>query len=199
MSKIPTMEEMKMAKFAYDAVHNPMSVFHGDPEAKLKNTAPAEISSHSQADNSTIDATQDEIDVLEGWAKRLRMVYIGIASFMIATALMSLISISLSTVFIALYILMFACLICCYECAYAQAVHFIVQNFGFLYNTPGRFSYLIFVAVMSYSLGIMGIVCFALLLATSFLDMYVCIKYPKFVVYMRKKHFYSKVTPGLRN
>ena len=147
---IPTAKDVATVKMAYDAVHNPMNIFSGDQETGR--STDVHIDQHPLGANE-VDCSVEELEVLESWAKKLRMVYLGIASFLIATCLLSFISISVSSIFIALYVLMFSCLICCYECAFSRAVVFIVQNFGFLYNSPGRFSFLIFVAVMAFSLG----------------------------------------------
>jgi hypothetical protein len=70
---------------------------------------------------------------------------------------------------------------------------FIVANFGFLYNTPGRLGFLAFLAMLSWSLGLMGKVCFALLISTFCLEIYLRFKMPKFGEYMEKSHYFDTV------
>jgi hypothetical protein len=68
------------------------------------------------ADDNSINCTQDEFDLMKQWAKKLRFWYIGIASFLVVTALLSFVSLTVITSgFLAFYVLIFSCLICCYE------------------------------------------------------------------------------------
>jgi hypothetical protein len=106
-----------------------------------------------QKDN-TINCTQEQLEEMIEWAKKLRMWYISVASFLALTALLSLGSLTVITSgFLAFYVLVFSCLICCFEIGWKMFTRFIVQNFGFLYNSAGRLSFIIFLSMLSWSLG----------------------------------------------
>lgn len=69
----------------------------------------------TETDNS-IDVDEQEFEQIKLWHRRIRLYYIGTASLMIATALLSFISITLLTAgFLAFYVMVFACLMCCFE------------------------------------------------------------------------------------
>ena len=105
------------------------------------------------ADNS-INCTKEEYEEMNTAMRRLRWWYLSVSSFMILTALLSLTSLSvLADGFLAFYVFIFSCLICCYELHWKMFTRFILQNFGFLYNSPGRILFMIFLAMLSYSLG----------------------------------------------
>jgi hypothetical protein len=146
----------------------------------------------SNVSQNAVNVSQEELEIMEGWAKKLRMMYLSISSFLVLTCLMSMFSLSASTGFLVFYVFFFSCLICCYELGFSAPARFIVQNFGFLYNSSGRITFLIFLAVLSFSLGIMGKICFALLLVACILDIYVSCKHPQFAAFMRSKHYHGR-------
>ena len=84
------------------------------------------------------------------------MAYIGISTFMVITALLSFVSLTVLTAgFLAFYVLMFSCLVCCHSASFKWfgIAKFIVQNFGFLYNPVGRLAFFMFLAVLVWDLG----------------------------------------------
>jgi len=160
------------------------SVASSDQEASNKNIDP-----------STLDVSEEELNEIKKWAKILRFSMILISVLMIITAWYNILSVtspSLSGTFIALYLTVFSCLICCFELAIRQIALFIVQNFGFMYNVPGRIIFLIFVAVVFFQLSTMGKVMFALLVVWGLVNVYVNFKHPKYNLYLKKLHFYNR-------
>ena len=109
---------------------------------------------HVAPQDNSIACNQEQLVEMKEWSKKIRFWYIGVSTLMVITSLLSFVSISVITSgFIAFYLLIFSCLICCFELGFKIFTRFIVQNFGFLYNTPGRLLFLLFVAVLSFSLG----------------------------------------------
>ena len=162
---------------------------------KGNNNPPIMQQNHN--DNS-IDVDPEEFEEIKKWHRRLRATYIGISTFLIITALLSFVSLTVITSgFIAFYVLLFSCLMCCFELGskWFGIAKFIVQNFGFLYNSYGRMSFFIFLALLSWSLGIMGKVSFAILLCSCIMEIYIGFKHPKFGSYQKKLHYFQTVTP----
>jgi len=113
------------------------------------------LPTHVHVNDNSIDVTPEEFLEIQTWVRKLKYGYIAISTFLVITALLSFVSLTVITSgFIAFYLLMFSCLICCYEIGIKFITKQIVQNFGFLYNGKGRLAFLIFVAVLSFSLGI---------------------------------------------
>lgn len=153
-----------------------------------------------QAQETLNDVNPEELVKIQYWARILKFAMIGISTMMIITSfyviLSSSSSVSVSTLFIALYVFFFAIMICCFECGLKVATTVIVQNFGFMYNPVGRFFFILFVAFLAYELSVLGKVCFALLLAELAVQIFVYLKYPHFATFMKKSHYYDHVRPG---
>lgn len=146
-------------------------------------------------DPSAIDVSEEELTNIKKWVKILRFSMILISVLMIITAWYNILSVtspSLSATFIALYLTVFSCLICCFELAIRQVALFIVQNFGFMYNAPGRIIFLILVAVLFFQLSIMGKVVFSIIVIWGIVNVYVNYKHPKYNMYLKKLHFYNR-------
>ena len=105
--------------------------------------------------------------------KKLRLAYIGISTFMVITALLSFISLTVLTAgFLAFYVLIFSCLMCCHTASFTWfgIAKFIVQNFGFLYNPVGRLAFSMFLSVLVWDLGLFGKISFAALMSTCLVE-----------------------------
>ena len=105
--------------------------------------------------------------------KKLRLAYIVISTFMVITALLSFISLTVLTAgFLAFYVLIFSCLMCCHTASFTWfgIAKFIVQNFGFLYNPVGRLAFSMFLSVLVWDLGLFGKISFAALMSTCLVE-----------------------------
>jgi Flp pilus assembly protein TadB len=105
-------------------------------------------------EDNSINCSQEEYEAMQVAMKNLKWWYLGVASFMILTAFLSLTTLTvISSGFLAFYVLIFSCLMCCYELHWKVFTRFIVQNFGFMYNSPGRMSFTVFLGMLTWSLG----------------------------------------------
>ena len=64
-------------------------------------------------------------------------------------------------------------------------------NFGFLYTLSGRWTFLLFVGFMSFSLGNIGIAAMCALYVVGLFHVYIMWKFPRFEEYLRKKHYFE--------
>lgn len=143
------------------------------------------------------DISEEEFERIVYWSKILRGTFITVSSLMVACSWYNMATAynSVENNFLALYLFMMSMLLCCYEIALRQVALLIVQNFGFMYSLIGRAVFIIFVAVIAFQLSTFGIVCFAFLIASGGLEVYVRFMHPKYGVYLQKKHYYHNVAP----
>jgi len=146
-----------------------------------------------------LDCPPEEIEAMKKWANYLRYTMLIIATLMMVCAYYNFAngSNSVSTNFLALYILFFSCIICCYELAFKQVSIYIVQNFGFMFNPWGRTIFLILVEIMLFQLSTFGQVLFAVLLLAMVIQIYVNIKHKRFERYLRLTHMHIKVESAM--
>lgn len=173
------------------------SISGNDPESH-----PDELTDEAvQAQETLSEVSPEELVRIQYWAKILKIAMMIISTLMIVTGLYNVLSsstsVSVSTLFLALYVFFFAVMICCFECGLKAATMAIVQNFGFMYNPIGRFFFMLFVAFLCYELSVLGKICFALLIVELGVQLYVYATHPYFATYMQKLHYYDKVRPGL--
>ncbi|EWM30415.1 Golgi apparatus membrane protein TVP15 [Nannochloropsis gaditana] len=81
---------------------------------------------------------------------------------------------------LAFYVLAFSCLLCCFEVNLRRVAKHIANNFGFLYDAKSRATFLIFVGVLCFSLGITGKVAGAAMIANALFNTVVLCKYPQY-------------------
>jgi hypothetical protein len=186
------------------AVKNPMfqkvafetlkSQFEDDDEEAQAATA----QSKRFVDNAVLDVDENELAKIQKWSKVLRTSMLVIATLVMITAYYNFASTSttLSSGFLAMYLLFFSCMLCCFEIAYKSVSIYLVQNFGFLYSPYGKFIFLTFVGMVCYQLSTMGKVMFGLLILYGFVNLYVNFIHPKYPQYLRIMHFYNKVKAG---
>lgn len=170
------------------------SILNRDPE---QGNYFSNLSGTPLNDNS-IDCDEEEFEEIKTWHKKLRLAYIAISTFMVITALLSFISLTVLTAgFLAFYVLIFSCLMCCHTASFSWfgIAKFIVQNFGFLYNPVGRLAFSMFLSVLVWDLGLFGKISFAVLMGTCLLEVYVAVKHPQFNAYSEKLHYFDSVTP----
>lgn len=185
------------------AVKNPMfqkvafetlkSQFEEDDEEAQPTAA------HSKfVDNAVLDVDEKELAKIQKWSKVLRTSMLIIAALVMITAYYNIASTSstLSSGFLAMYLLFFSCMLCCFEIAYKTISIYLVQNFGFLYNPYGKFVFLTFVGMVCFQLSTMGKVMFGLLILYGLVNIYVNFIHPKYPQYLRIMHFYNKVKAG---
>jgi hypothetical protein len=146
------------------------------------------------SNQNVLDITEEELEAMKKWSKILRIMMLIVATLMMITSYYNLSgSNSLSTNFLAVYVLFFSTLICCYEVAFQSISRMIVQNFGFMYNPIGRTIFLVLVAIMLFQLSTMGKVIFAFLLLSMLVQIYVDVKHKNFEKFVRLNHLHVKV------
>lgn len=122
----------------------------------------------------------------------LRICYVLAASFMAVSAALSLSGQkNLGEAFFGVYVIFFAVLICCFECALSVVARILAVNFGFMYTSYGRVIFIVLVSFMSYTLGFLGILSMAAMVAVLLYHGFVMWKFPQFEDYLRKKHYYE--------
>jgi hypothetical protein len=151
----------------------------------------------TSVDPASLDVDEKELSRIRYWARMLRISMLVICTLMIITGFynfLSTTSSSLSTSFLAAYLMLFASLLCCYECGLRMVATYLVQNFGFLYNPIGRFCFLLFVGFICFDMSTMGIVCFCLLVVYGCVNSYVHFKHPQYGRYLKATHAYNRAT-----
>jgi Ca2+/Na+ antiporter len=168
------------------AVQNPMF-----RQAVFEAVAGDDVESQQRQNNALLGLSDAEKAAMSSWAKKIRlaMIIIGTLMFIVAFYNFASTSASLSSNFLAIYVLFFATLICCYEVALKQVSFYIAQNFGFMYAPMGRSIFLALAAFMCFELSTFGKVMFALLVVMGIVQIYVNVKHPRFEEYMRSLHF----------
>jgi hypothetical protein len=148
----------------------------------------------SVVDPTALDVDEKELGRIRFWARVLRIAMLVICTLMFVTGFYNFLgtSSSISTSFLAGYLLFFTCLMCCYELALKQAAIFIVQNFGFLYNSIGRSIFLSFVAIVCYQISTLGKICFGLLIGYGLVSIFVHWRHPQYSKYMQVLHAYNR-------
>lgn len=158
----------------------------GDLEAPL-NPEPYESEGSSQPE--PLNIPPEELKQIEKWHLILRVSYMAISILMATAAVLALENASLGTFFIALYVFAFAVIICCFELSLKGIAVIIAENLGFLYTKTGRMIFMVFIAVMCFDLKIIGKVTMAILLLAVCVNLYVFFTFPKYEVWLRRKHF----------
>lgn len=148
-----------------------------------------DIESSLRPDDEDLNMTPEELQLIKKWSYMLRIGFAVCASLMIIAGLFTLASASLGEAFIALYVIFFGSLICCYEIALPGISKPIAQNFGFMYTKFGRALFLLFMAFLSYGLGLFGIIVMCLLIIGMGVNIYVMYICPKYSEWVRIQHF----------
>jgi hypothetical protein len=146
----------------------------------------------------------------------LRIMYQLAASLMGISAGLSLINqTNLGSIFFAVYVLFFCLIMFCFEIGFSVSassslidirfvplpmnlIHHLTFhpqmiaacfaiNFGFLYTLTGRFIFVVFVGVMSFSLSLFGKISMAILFAVLLMHIILMCMFPKFSRYVREK------------
>ena len=146
----------------------------------------------------------------------LRIMYQLAASLMGISAGLSLINqTNLGSIFFAVYVLFFCLIMFCFEIGFSVSASSSVNdirfvplpvnlirhltfypqmiaacfaiNFGFLYTLTGRFIFVVFVGVMSFSLSLFGKISMAILFAVLLMHIILMCMFPKFSRYVREK------------
>lgn len=138
-----------------------------------------------------LDIDPAELKEMQKYALALKVFYMCCAILLSAAAWVYLLNDAgdVTKVFIAGYVFLFAIQICCFELAIQACARLIASNFGFMYNGIGRGVYLIFVACLAINLGDIGIAAMALLLLGVLLNIVIVFQFPKYTVWLRKKHY----------
>jgi hypothetical protein len=110
----------------------------------------------NQAMLQTTDKASDELPRL---ILSMRLYNMGLAVFMTFSAFTSLLGDDVGQGVLAVYLMCFSTLLCCFETHLKAVSQSISDNFGFLYNAKGRASFLVFVALLCFSQGLLGKIC----------------------------------------
>jgi hypothetical protein len=143
------------------------------------------------------DMTDQELKEVKRAHIVLRVLYIITSGCMAAAAFLALAGANFSVFFIAGYVFFFSALLCCFETGLGVIAQCIAINFGFMYSTFGRILFILFLAVMCYSLNtLFGLIDMCILVAVLALHLYVMFKYPKFSEYVRRMHYFAAGAGG---
>lgn len=130
------------------AVQNPMFANQMFESATgIQTGANANYSNPNQAVLQGV--SEEQLEAMKRWSKILRIAMLIEATLMMITCYYNFgtSSGSVSSNFIALYVLFFSTLLCCYEVGLQQVSAILAQNFGFLYFPIARFIFLVFVSL----------------------------------------------------
>ena len=86
----------------------------------------------------------------------------------------------------ACYLMAFSTLLCCFETHLKAVSTMITDNFGFMYSAKGRAAFLVFVAMLCFSQGLLGKICGCLMLFNAGFTFYVIFKHPEYEEIHRK-------------
>ncbi|GMH59077.1 hypothetical protein TL16_g02752 [Triparma laevis f. inornata] len=87
----------------------------------------------------------------------------------------------LTKAIMCLYVFCFGIMICCFELQLKAVSQYIAGNFGFFFDAKMRSAFLLFVAMLCFDLGPLGIVCGAALSCISAINLYALCKYPDYI------------------
>ncbi|GMH72560.1 hypothetical protein TrVE_jg12578 [Triparma verrucosa] len=87
----------------------------------------------------------------------------------------------LTKAIMCLYVFCFGIMICCFELQLKAVSQYIAGNFGFFFDAKMRSGFLLFVAMLCFDLGPLGIVCGAALICISAINLYALCKYPDYI------------------
>jgi hypothetical protein len=141
--------------------------------------------------------TDEEFAQMKKYHTFLRVGYIGASILMgVAAAYKILNTTSVSLIFIACYVFFFSVIICCFEAALKGISRALSQNFGFMYSLGGKLTFLIFVAILCYSLGAIGIAAMCVLLLLCIGNAYTLLKFSGYEKWLRESH-YNQIKEGV--
>jgi hypothetical protein len=157
--------------------------------------AKLDVESSHGSENATVEIDAAELAAIEVWINKLKNLYVGVGLLMILAAFFQLGTNNLATLFLAIYVWFFGLLIVCVEVALKIVAKLIAENFGFMYNPVMRFLFIFLNMVLCYELGLIGKIAVCLLAFTGCTHIYVAWRHPQFEHVLRKKHYYSDLTP----
>jgi len=82
----------------------------------------------------------------------------------------------------SVYVFMFGFMICCFEMQFKAFANYITANFGFFFDAKMRTLFLLFVSLLCFDLGVLGIIMGSGLLFCAGLNAYALCKYPEFIL-----------------
>ena len=82
----------------------------------------------------------------------------------------------------SIYVFCFGFMICCFEMQFKAFLLNITDNFGFFFDAKMRTLFLLFVSLLCFDLGVLGIVMGTGLLFCAGLNAYALCKYPEFII-----------------
>jgi hypothetical protein len=138
-----------------------------------------------------LDIDPAELKEMEKYALALKVFYMCCAIMLAASAWIYILNdgSDITKVFLAGYVFVFSIQICCFELAVQACSRVIASNFGFMYNGIGRGLYLVFVACLALNLGDLGIAAMAFLLLGVVLNIIIVFQFPKYTMWLRRKHY----------
>jgi hypothetical protein len=80
-----------------------------------------------------------------------------------------------------LYVFFFGMMVCCFELQLKAVAQYIAGNFGFFFDAKLRALFLIFVAMLCWSLGLPGIIMGSTLCFLASINLFALCKYPDYV------------------
>jgi len=87
---------------------------------------------------------------------------------------------SVSAGVISVYLVFFSCMVTCFELQLKVLMDIIGTNFGFLYNGKGRAIFFLFIAFLTFTLGLFGYILGSIMVLNGFFNLYVIWKFPQY-------------------
>ena len=141
--------------------------------------SPAAQSPPAQAASSRPALSPEELERGRRYHLYMRVANVVLTSLMCAAAGIQLVNADLAGAVICVYVFFFGLLICCFEAHLRAVARVIADNFGFMYDSKGRFLFMVFVGILCFNLKIFGIIVGAALVANSFVGLYIMCSFPQ--------------------
>jgi len=100
----------------------------------------------------------------------------------------SLLTFQLPTLLSGIYVMLFSILLCCFECHLKKFDSYVFTNFGFMFYWQGRLIFFLFVATLTFGLGVFGVIIGALTLANVLMNCYILYSHPGY-----RKHIHDQL------
>lgn len=138
-------------------------------------------------------------DSLGNKATLLRLANMGFSCLLGTASLLTLVTAqSLTTMVIASYLWVFSALICCFEAHVKRVAKVIAAKCGFIFYPIPRAIFLFFVAVLSFSLGLFGIIAGCAFIVSGILTIYFAHRYPEYMT-LQYRHAEEDLGGGLQS
>lgn len=184
------------------ATQNPYFTAHeyakmATSDSHLKEAQQNYLMNHQGVDPTVIDVTPEEFEEIKSISSKQRYIIIALTTMMIITAWINFANLSISKIFLALYLFVLSMTLCCAELAFLTIITSkVASNFGFLYTGFGKMLFVFFLGLVCFQLSLLGKILFGFTLAYGFMSIYYHYKHPKLGKYQKIMHLFRTARPG---